>query len=146
MSMNIFFRAFTQPEIEAMVNDHSLIDQWVLEDEKYTLNTDVETAWDVLAAILDGVGFWIGEEVDDALFNGCNLISAAEVKVNAEKLAAWTHAQIMAGMRAVGDSSELYHFEVFQDDDEYLLAQFDCLQNFYKQAAEQGLGALSYAA
>jgi hypothetical protein len=144
--MNIFFRAFTQPEIEAMVNDHSLIDQWVLEDEKYTLNTDVETAWDVLAAILDGVGFWIGEEVDDALFNGCNLISAAEVKVNAEKLAAWTHAQIMAGMRAVGDSSELYHFEVFQDDDEYLLAQFDCLQNFYKQAAEQGLGALSYAA
>jgi hypothetical protein len=112
--MNIFFRAFTQPEIEAMVNDHSLIDQWVLEDEKYTLNTDVETAWDVLAAILDGVGFWIGEEVDDALFNGCNLISAAEVKVNAEKLAAWTHAQIMAGMRALGDSSDLYHFEVFQ--------------------------------
>ncbi len=146
MSMNIFFRAFTQPEIEAMVNDHSLIDQWVLEDEKYTLNTDVETAWDVLAAILDGVGFWIGEEVDDALFNGCNLISAADVKVNAEKLAAWTHEQIMAGMRALGDSSDLYHFEVFQDDDEYLLEQFDCLQNFYKEAAEQGLGALSYAA
>ena len=146
MSMNIFFRAFTQPEIEAMVNDHSLIDQWVLEDEKYTLNTDVETAWDVLAAILDGVGFWIGVEVDDALFNGCNLISAAEVKVNAEKLAAWTHAQIRAGMSALGDSSDLYHFEVFQDDDEYLLEQFDCLQSFYKQAAEQGLGALSYAA
>jgi hypothetical protein len=143
--MNIFFRAFTQPEIEAMVNDHSLIDQWVLEDEKYTLNTDVETAWDVLAAILDGVGFWIGEEVDDALFNGCNLISAAEVKANAEKLATWTHAQIMAGMRALGDSSDLYHFEVFQDD-EYLLEQFDCLQSFYKEAAEQGLGALSYAA
>ncbi|GAB6140146.1 hypothetical protein JCM14076_08750 [Methylosoma difficile] len=146
MSMNIFFRAFTQPEIEAMMNDNHLIDQWVLEENKYSLNTDVETAWDVLAAILDGVGFWIGVEVDNALFNGCNLISAAEVQTTAAKLAEWTHEQVMEGLRGLSDDADLYHFEVFQDDDEYLLEQFDCLQSFYKEAAEKGLGALSYAA
>ena len=46
------------------------------------MNTDVETARDVSVAILDGVGFWIGAEVDNALFSGCNLISVAEVKAN----------------------------------------------------------------
>ncbi|GAB6140151.1 hypothetical protein JCM14076_08800 [Methylosoma difficile] len=43
--------------------------------------TDVETARDLFAAKLDGVGFY-GTEVDNALFRGCNLISAAEMKAN----------------------------------------------------------------
>ncbi|MDD5275670.1 MAG: DUF1877 family protein [Methylovulum sp.] len=145
MSMNLFFRAFTQQEIDDMGKDHTLIDRWV-EDEKYSVETDIETAWDVLKEILDGVGILIGEQIDDALFNGCALISSDTVKDQAQKLADWTHEQVVEGLRNLDEDEDLYHLDLFQEDEEYLLEQFDCLVAFYKEAAEKGLGALSYAA
>jgi hypothetical protein len=146
MSMNLFFRAFTQQEIEAMDKDHALIDEWVLNDKKYSTGTDVETAWDVLMAILDGVGFRVGKEVDNALFNGCTLISADVVKDQAQKLSNWTNGQVLEGLRTIDGDADIYHLEFYQDEEEDLLEQFGCLVAFYKEAAENGLGALSYAA
>jgi len=146
MSMNLFFRAFTQPEIDAMEKDHTLIDTWILENKRYSLETDVETAWDVLMTILDGVGFHVGEEIDDALFNGCALISADEVKDQALKLSSWTEEQVLNRLRKIDQGADLYHLEFYQDEEESLLEQFDCLVTFYKEAAEKGLGAVSYAA
>lgn len=145
MSMNLFFRAFTQQEIDAMEEDHDLIDEWV-ENEQYSLETDVETAWDVLTAILDGAGFPEGEYVDDALYNGCSLISTKLVKSQAKKLSGWTHEKVLEGLRNLDESDGLYHLEVFQRYEKSLLDQFDCLVAFYKEAAEKGLAALSYAA
>jgi hypothetical protein len=145
MSMNLFFRAFTQQEIDEMQQNHALIDKWI-EEEKYALETDIETAWDVLATILDGVGILVGKQIDEALFNGCALISADVVKNQAQKLSSWTHEQILEGLRNLDEDADLYHLELFQEDEEYLQEQFDCLVNFYKAAAAQGLGAISYAA
>ncbi len=145
MSMNLFFRAFTQQEIDDMEKNHALIDEWV-EDGKYSLGTDVETAWDVLAAILGGIGIFVGKEIDNALYNGCSLISADEVKEQAQKLSLWTHEQVLEGLRGLDENADLYHLQIFQEEEEDLLAQFDCLVAFYKDAAEKGLGALSYVA
>jgi hypothetical protein len=145
MSMNLFFRAFTQQEIDEMQQNHALIDKWI-EEEKYALETYIETAWDVLATILDGVGILVGKQIDEALFNGCALISADVVKNQAQKLSFWTHEQILEGLRNLDEDADLYHLELFQEDGEYLQEQFDCLVNFYKEAAAQGLGAISYAA
>lgn len=145
MSMNLFFLAFSQQEIDDMEKNHALIDEWV-EDEKYSIKSDVETAWDVLIATLEGAGIMVGNTVDDALFNGCSLISAATVKNQAQALSAWTHGQVLERFRKLNKKADLYHFEVYQDDEDYLLEQFDCLVSFYKEAAEKGLGAISYVA
>lgn len=145
MSMNLFFRAFTQQAIDDMDKNHALIDDWV-EGKKYSIETDVETAWDVLAAILDGVGIFVGKEVDDALFNGCSLIPADVVKEQAQKLSNRTREQILERFRNLDEDADLYRLELYREEEEDLLEQFDSLVAFYKQAAEKGLGALSYVA
>jgi len=144
MSMNLFFKAFSQQEIDDMAKDHSLTDKWV-EEEKYALETDVEGAWDVLAAILDGAGILVGKRIDDALYNDCSLISANTVKEQAQKLSGWTHEQVLERLQNLGDD-DLYNLDIYQENEEYLLEKFDCLTRFYKEAAEKGLAVLSYPA
>lgn len=144
MSMNLFFVACTQEKLNSMKENHELIDQLV-EKESYKFSTDVETAWDVLRQILGGIGIDAGEFIDDALFNGCFLISSEEVKVEAEKLSKWSREQVSEILQSLEDT-DLYHLEVFQDESEYLLEQFEKMVAFYKEAAEKGLGAISYAA
>ncbi|MDO9212249.1 MAG: DUF1877 family protein [Methylococcales bacterium] len=146
MSMNMFFRAFTPQELDKMDADHLLIDQWIWEDETYSLATDVETAWDVLNVILGGVGFPDYPYLDDVLSNGCVLMSAEVVKDHAQKLSDWTREQVLEGLRNLDADTDLYHLEIFQEDEDYLLAQFDRLGIFYREAAEKGLGAVSYPA
>ena len=145
MSMNLFFRSFTQQEIDEMERNHDRIDEWV-DAERSALATDVETAWDVLSVILDGTGILVGNAVDDVLFNGCALMSAAVVKDQAGKLSLWTHEQIRERLRNLEADSELYRLERYQEDEDDLLEQFDRLVAFYDEAAKQGLGAISYAA
>lgn len=145
MSMNLFFRAFTQQDIEAMDNNHKLIDEWV-EGKKYALDSDVETAWDVLIEVLDGAGILVGKEIGDALYNGCSLISSAEVKDHAQKLSTWTHEQVLQRLRSLDENTDRYHLEVYREEEEDLLEQFDRLVAFYQEAAEKGWAALSYVA
>jgi hypothetical protein len=144
--MNMFFRAFTPQELDKMDADHALIDKWVWEDETYSVATDVETAWDVLNTILDGVGFPDYPYLDDVLSNGGVLMSAEVVKDHAQQLSNWTREQVLEGLRNLDAETDLYHLEVFQDDEDYLLEQFDRLVAFYQEAAEKGLGAVSYPA
>jgi hypothetical protein len=146
MSMNLFFRAFTQQEIDAMDKDNALIDQWVLKDKKYSAGMDVETAWDVLNNILGGAGILVGKDVGNALFNGCALISAEEVKEQALKLSGWTQEQVLVRLQSLDEGADIYHLEVYQEEEDDLLEQFDKLVTFYKDAAEKGWAALSYAA
>lgn len=145
MSMNLFFVACTQNELDEMKENHKLIDKLV-ESESYEFATDVETAWDVLISILGGVGVEVGESVDDALFNGCSLISSDEVKVQAEELSKWSKEKVLECLQSISEDSDLYHLEVFQDEEESLLEQFEKMVAFYKEAAEKRLGAISYAA
>ena len=145
MSMNLFFRSFTQQEIDEMERNHDLIDEWV-DAERSSLATDVETAWDVLSVILDGTGILAGNAVDDALFNGCALMSAEVVKDQAGKLSLWTHEHIRERLRNLEADSDLYRLELYQEEEDDLLEQFDRLVAFYDEAAKQGLGAISYAA
>jgi hypothetical protein len=144
--MNMFFRAFTQQELDKMDVNHVLIDKWIWEDETYSLATDVETAWDVLSTILGGVGFLDYPYLDDVLSNGCVLMSVEVVKDHAQKLSNWTREQVLERLRNADAETDLYHLEVFQEDEDYLLAQFDRLVTFYQEAAEKGLGAVSYPA
>lgn len=144
MSMNLFFVACAQPDLDEMEKNHELIDQCV-ESKSYAFSTDIETAWDVLRIILGGVGIEVGNGVDDALFNGCTLISSEEVKAQAAELSKWSTEQVLEGLRNIEDE-ETYHLEVFQDEEEYLPEQFEKMAAFYKEAAEKGLGAISYAA
>jgi methyl coenzyme M reductase alpha subunit len=144
--MNMFFRAFTQQELDKMDADHLLIDKWIWEDETYSVATDVETAWDVLNTILGGVGFPDYPYIDDVLSNGCVLMSAEIVKDHAQKLSNWTREQVLEGLRNLDAESDLYRLELFQEDEGYLLEQFDRLVAFYQEAAEKGWGAVSYPA
>jgi len=145
MSMNLFFVACTQNELNEMVENHELIDGMV-ESESYAFATDVETAWDVLRNILGGAGIEAGQYIDDALFNGCSLISSDEVKVQAGKLSKWSNETVSECLRGISKDSDLYHLEAFQGAEEYLLDQFEKMVAFYKEAAEKGLAAISYAA
>jgi methyl coenzyme M reductase alpha subunit len=106
----------------------------------------VETAWDVLSTILGGVGFLDYPYLDDVLSNGCVLMSVEVVKDHAQKLSNWTREQVLERLRNADAETDLYHLEVFQEDEDYLLAQFDRLVTFYQEAAEKGLGAVSYPA
>ena len=145
MSMNLFFLAYTQQQIDEIDKNHKLIDE-SLQEEKFSFRTDVETAWDVLREILGGIGVEAGQFIDNALFNGCFLISSDEVKIQAEALSKWSREKVLARLKDLDQTSDLYHLEVFQDEEEYLLEQFEKMAAFYKEAAENGLGAISYAA
>lgn len=145
MSMNLFFVAVTQKELEEMETDHTLIDESV-DSESYAFGTDVETAWDVLRHILGGVGIVVGEGVDDALFNGCCLISSDDVKVQASELSRWSSEKVLQRLQDINQAADLYHLDVFRDDEEYLLEQFEKMAAFYQEAADKGLAAISYAA
>jgi hypothetical protein len=129
-----------------MDKDNALIDQWVLKDKKYSAGMDVETAWDVLNNILGGAGILVGKDVGNALFNGCALISAEEVKEQALKLSGWTQEQVLVRLQSLDEGADIYHLEVYQEEEDDLLEQFDKLVTFYKDAAEKGWAALSYAA
>ncbi|MGZ8216594.1 DUF1877 family protein [Methylomagnum sp.] len=169
MSMNAFFKAFTQEEIDAMAEDaeqrgdeltgesDSLIDRWVLGDEeaddadeeKYAFSTDIENAWDILDKLLEGAGLnGEGTRVDNALYNGCILISSDEVKKHTQELSQWTEAMVLERLQNLDEDADIYHIEFFKEEDgeEALLENFNNLVEFYTEAAERGLGAVFYLA
>jgi hypothetical protein len=146
MSMNYFFAAFQQSDIDAMGLDHSLIDKRLFEERASVLSTDVAGAWDVLANVLQGAGFQAGDYFDDALSNGGFLISAADVKQEAERLARWTPEQVAQAVRELDDDTDLYWLEVYKEEEDMLLEEFAKLVEFYRAAAGQGLGAVHYPA
>jgi len=113
MSMNLFFMAYTQKELDEMDENHKLIDESV-DSESYLFSTDVETAWDVLRSILGGVGIEVGKGIDDALFNGCTLISSEQVKAHAQELSKWSREKVLEGLHNIEDL-DAYHLEVFQN-------------------------------
>lgn len=145
MSMNLFFVAFPQDKLDQMANNHALIDESI-DAETYVLSTDIETAWDVLRETLGGTGIDTGEFIDNALFNGCFLMSSAEVKTQAEALCNWTHEKARAELHNIDQNADLYRLKLFQNEEEYFLEQFDKMAAFYKEAAEKNLGAISYVA
>lgn len=146
MSMNYFFAAFAPEEIDAMSDDHDLIDQRVFEEDGAMFSTDVESAWDVLRVVLDGAGFDAGEFFDDALTNGGFLLSAGEVREQADRLSRWTREEVAKKLQALPEEADLYHLELYKDEEDMLLEQFDRLADFFRTAAEKGLGAVTYPA
>jgi len=146
VSMNYFFAAFEQEDIDAMSGDHSLIDQYVFETETPLLSTDVGTAWDVLVNILNGTGFHAGDFFDDALTNGGFLLSATEAKEQAIRLSQWKRETLIERLQEIEADSELYWLDVYKDDEDMLLEEFDKLVAFYTRAAEKSLGVVHYPA
>lgn len=145
MSMNLFFQAFAPKDLEAMREDPSLIDGWVEGESRCTASIDVETAWDVLKHILDDAGFHSDGVAGDVLSNGCEFVSPALVREQAKALSSWTHAAVLEALRAIDEDEGLYHQAVYQDQEDDLLAQFDMLSAFFREAAARGDGALYYA-
>ena len=148
MSMNLFFKAFIQEDINLMEQDHDLIDKWVWDEEnaRYLLETDLETAWDILNHLLDGTGFEFSSSVDFALSNGCNFVYADLVKQQAEKLAQFTKKQVLEHLQNLDTDADLYHQHTWQEESKWLLEKFDNLEAFYKEAAEKNLAVLFYFA
>ncbi len=148
MSMNLFLKAFTAEQIEAMKNDHALIDSWILDNKNYSESTDTETAWDALNHLLSGQGFASDVEVDDALFNGCSIISPVLVKKQADELAKWTNEALLESLRELDIDSDIYHIESWKDEDgeEDLLDQFNKFRNFFINASKNNWGIVSYVA
>lgn len=146
MSMTMFFQAFAAKDLDAMREDHDLIDAWVEGEARCTESIDVETAWEVLRHILDEVGFQSDGVADGVLSNGCDLISPALVKRQAKAFSSWTHARVLVALREIDEDTGLYHQAVYQHEEGDLLDQFDLLSAFFRQAAERGDGALYYGA
>lgn len=146
MSMSGFFLAFTQDEIDAMTETHSLIDEWIFEDEKFAFSTDVDNAWYVLSEVLDGDGFHIGEHIEDALSMGCFLVSSEDTQNQAKNLSRWTRDEVLENLRNIDKDADLYRLDMYKENEEMLLNEFDKLVAFYKQAAEKNLGVVHYIA
>ena len=141
MSMNMFFQAFAPKDLEAMREDHDLIDKWVEGEERCTASVDVETAWDVLRHILNETGFRSDGVADGVLSNGCDFVSPELVKEQAQELSIWSRARVRDALRAIDEDAGLYHHE--EGD---LIDQYDVLSAFFQEAAERGDGALFYGA
>ncbi len=146
MSMNYFFAAFPQDMIDAMEEDNSLIDKYVFEDHAAMETTDVGTAWDVLSHVLKGAGFHAGDFVEDTLSNGGFLMSADELKSQANLLKRYSRDELFAKVTNISDSADLYWLDFYKDDEDTLLEEFDKLIAFYQTAAEKNLGAVHYPA
>lgn len=148
MSMAGFFQAVPANDIGAFAADHALIDAklWGNREQNAVLAIDVETAWDVLNALVGEIGLGLGIFVENAMSNGCVLISAQTVQSQAQRMAHFTHEILLQKLEALSDDTDLYHFAVYQDDPDYLLEQFVKLQAFYQQAAAQNLGVVAYIA
>lgn len=142
MSMNGFLRAFPPSQMNIMKNDKTSIERLVYEDEMFLFQSDVGDAWHVLIAVLDGDGFYAGEQITDVMTTGAILLLADEVKAEAAKLALRTHAEIIKNLRALSADSDVYHLQGFKENEAALLAQFDVLAAFFKKAAAHGLTAV----
>lgn len=142
MSMNGFLRAFPPSQMNIMKNDKDSIRRLLYEDQMFLFEADVGSAWHVLIAVLDGDGFYAGEQVTDVLSTGAILLAADEVKAEAEKLAARTHGEVIKNLRALNADSELYHLDVFKENEQELLVKFDVLSAFFQRAAAHGLTAV----
>ena len=146
MSMNLFFRAFSSDDLAAMRQDHALVDDWVPDEQRCVIATDIGTAWDVLNKLLSGAGFRSEEFLDDVLFNGCELIDAVSVKQHSAELSEWSHERLLMGLRDANAAKAAYHLEHFRDEEQDLLNEFDKLVAFYREAASKNLAVLHYAA
>lgn len=146
MSMNMFFQAFAPKDLEAMREDHDLIDKWVEGEERCTASVDVDTAWDVLRHILDETGFRSDGVADGVLSNGCDFVSPELVKEQAKELSTWSRARVREALRAIDEDAGLYHQAVYQHEEGDLIDQYDVLSAFFQEAAERGDGALFYGA
>lgn len=146
MSMNLFFQAFSNEDIEAMRNDHSVVDDWASEDGRAVIAIDIGDSWDILNKILAGTGFGSDDFMDDVLFNGCEVILSGTVKQYADKLANWNGDRVLAAFRQLAPDDDSYHIDCFRDDEESLVEEFEKLLAFYQQASQAGLGVIHYAA
>ena len=146
MSMSGFFKAFNAEQIRAMAEDHRLIDQWIFEEENCALETDVANAWHVLSEVLDGDGFNVGEHIEDALSMGCFLVTPEDTAEQADNLSNWTHEEIIENLQNLDEEADLYRLEMYQEDEQDLLNEFDKLVKFYGECAEKGWGVVHYVA
>lgn len=171
MSTNGFLKAFTQEEIDAMEQGSddelelddtdeededgyddqcdTLIDKWIYDEEKCAMESDIDSAWDILPHILDGAGFSGGKRIEGVISFGCVLLSADEVREHARKLSSWTRGKVLEGLRNIDNNAELYRLEFYKEEkvgEGWLLDQFDKLAAFYTEAAEKNLGAVLYIA
>jgi len=146
MSMNLFLRAFSTEDLAAMRQDHALVDDWISDEQRSIVATDVGTAWDVLNKLLSGTGLRSDEFLDDVLFNGCELIDADTVKQYSTQLSDWSHERLLKGLQEFDPADEAYHLELFRDEEQDLVVEFDKLIAFYREASAKNLAVLHYAA
>lgn len=92
MGMNLFLLAYSQDELHKKAANPALINEWV-NSKASVLSADIETSWNVLRIILGGAGIEVGDFVESALFNGCSLVNAEDVKAQAVKLTQRTPQQ-----------------------------------------------------
>lgn len=145
MSMNIFFCALSDEEIDAAKEDPSTFEEIIESEEIVTLSTDVETAGEVLSAVLDGDGFQIGDFIEEALFNGCQIIYAKDVKKQAERLSKWTEDLVLYNLKYLNQKPGLYRQDQYKENPADLLEQFHKLVSFYRSAASSNLGVVYYS-
>ena len=146
MSMNLFLRAFSTEDVAAMRLDHALVDDWVSDEERCVVATDIGDAWDVLNKLLSGTGFRSEEFFDDVLFNGCELIDSETAKHYSDELSGWNHERLLTALRESSQADEAYHIEYFREEESDLLRDFDKLVAFYQEVASKNLAVLNYAA
>jgi hypothetical protein len=143
--MALFLRAVTPAEAEIMLKDTSMVDGIVEREGDGVLAADLQDAWEILMKLLRGAGFKGARNLGECLSNGGELLTAAQVKIHADLLAACTPHYVRRLLDEL-DNPELYHVEAWKDDPEGLVGEFVKRQDFYRQAAARGLAVVYYAA
>jgi Domain of unknown function (DUF1877) len=146
MSMNGQFWAFSQQDIDAMIENNDLVDEFTDYDEKKYLSVlDIGDTWHIFTTMFDYPVFPNDEDIfyNDRFEFGCAIFSVNRVKECSVELSEWTREAVSAALQNFDEEDDIYHFESLKEDNgEYLLQRFDKLVAFFNEAAEKGLGAV----
>lgn len=74
------------------------------------------------------------------------LATVEDVAEHSERLAEWTHEQVLEAMRDLDDKADLYRLGFYKRNKGLLLQELDQLKAFYKQSADEKLGIVHYIA
>ena len=148
MSMNCFFKSFDSAQIEALSNNHKLIDQWILDNPQFIAAQDVQCSWDVLRTVLDGDGFDGETTVYDALFNGCTIASPRSVHWQAQALNTRSDEEFWQAVENLSPDADLYHQISWTSKESKLdlYNEFIELKTFFDVAAQNNHGIVIYIA
>jgi hypothetical protein len=161
MGMIVCLLAVSEEELNAILENSSQLET-ILDEDEERLN-DIDKAWEGIIYLLSGQGLsadngpvkdlsrviFSGQVVDEEQELGmgpAHYLTPAQVKEAAEELAQLTDEQLRSRYEIHAMTKAGIYPNIWDDDNslEYLLDNIEVLKVFYKTAAEDGNGVITF--